>query len=191
MEVKIYDKRKHLAQTVGVTTGAELMRIEILLKNPQKIREVFKTRIVWELTDEMLNEFYWKQFSRLFIRPYRKWQIENAKKLRDMIEYHKEKSIKLWKSNLLAECSNREQLDQLPWLLDVNDLLEQIRALEKGSHYNRVAKGVVEACKSNDVYLQNDSSKMEEIFNKVHQVYLRYDGVNGQGIREPISGKVA
>lgn len=57
-----------------------------------------------------------------------------------MITYHKGKNKRYWKSNLLRECSNKEQLDQIPLLLDVKDLLAQAKALDKDGHYQRVAK---------------------------------------------------
>ena len=115
------------------------------------------------MTDEKINQFYYQQFTRLFEKPYRKWQIENGNQLKNMITYHKGKNKRYWKSNLLRECSNKEQLDQIPLLLDVKDLLAQAKALDKDGHYQRVAKGILEQCNYNDVYLQNDSDKAEEI----------------------------
>ena len=193
MQVKIYDKQKHLEQTVPVTPDLPLMRIEFILKKSQKIKEVFSSNSVWELTDEKLNDFYYRQFLRLFEAPYRKWQIMNGKMLRDKIDIHKGNNIKLWKSNLLAECSNREQLDQIPMLLDINDLLVQVRKQEKGHHFSRVAKGILGACESNEVYLQNDSLKIEEIINKIHELYERYKKANKTDliVKKPIHGNAA
>jgi len=193
MQVKIYDKQKHLEQTVSFRTDPHLMRIEFILKKPQKIKEAFSSNSVWELTDDKLQDFYYCQFLRLFETPYRKWQIMNGKMLRDMIDIHKRNNIKLWKSNLLAECSNREQLDQIPMLLDINDLLVEVRKLEKGNHFNRVARGFLRICESHNVYLQNDSKKIEEIIGKIHEVYeisQKADETDVVG-QEPIHGSVA
>lgn len=103
-----------------------------------------------------------------------KWQIENGNQLKNMITYHKWQNKRYWKSNLLRECSNKEQLDQIPLLLDVKDLLAQAKALDKDGHYQRVAKGILEQCNYNDVYLQNDSDKAEEIIIRVHEAYENY-----------------
>lgn len=59
-------------------------------------------------------------------------------------------------------------------LLDVSDLLLQVKALEKDGHYKRVEKGVLEQCSYNDIYLQKDSDKVEEIIGKVHEAYDNY-----------------
>lgn len=170
-EVKIYDKRKQLEQTVQFKTEKNIMRIEFKLKKSQKIKEVFKSALVSDLTDEKVNKFYYQQFNRLFEKPYRKWQIENGNQLKNMIIYHKERNKKYWKSNLLRECCNKEQVDQIPSLLDVEDLLVQVKVLDKDGHFKRVAKGILEQCNYNDVYLQNDSDKAEEIIIRIHEAY--------------------
>ena len=59
-------------------SSENIMRIEFILKKSQKIKEVFKSTLVSDLTDAKLNEFYYSQFIRLFEKPYRKWQMENA-----------------------------------------------------------------------------------------------------------------
>lgn len=173
-EVKIYDKKKHLEQTIQFRLEENMMRIEFILKKSQKIKEVFKSTLVSDLTDEKVNEFYYQQFSRLFEKTYRKWQTENGNQLRDMITYHRNKSKNCWKSNLLRECSNIEQVNQVPLLLDVNDLLVQVKALDKDRHYQRIAKSIMEQCNYNNIYLQNDSAKAEEIICKVNEAYNNY-----------------
>ena len=53
-------------------------------------------------------------------------------------------------------------------------MLIQVKALDKDGHYQRVAKGILEQCSYNDVYLQNDSDKAEEIIIRVHEAYDNY-----------------
>jgi hypothetical protein len=59
METKIYDKKKHLEQTIQYISKENIMGIEFILKKPQKIKEVFKSALVSDLTDNKLNEFYY------------------------------------------------------------------------------------------------------------------------------------
>ena len=192
-EVKIYDKKKHLEQTIQFRLEENMMRIEFILKKSQKIKEVFKSTQVSDLTDEKINEFYYQQFTRLFEKPYRKWQMENGNQLRNMITYHKNSNKNCWKSNLLRDCSNKEQLDQVPILLDVKDLLSQVKALDKDRHYQRIAKGILEQCTYNNIYLQNDAEKAEEIICKVKESYNNY--LNGklciETLDSPIYGETA
>ena len=92
-----------------------------------------------------------------------------------MIICHKRKSKRYWKSNLLRECANREQIDQIPVLLDVKHLLIQVKALDKDGHYKRVENGILKQCNYNDIYLQDDSDKIKEILDRVHEIYNNYE----------------
>ena len=192
-EVKIYDKKKHLMQTIQFRLEKNMMRIEFILKKSQKIKEVFRSTLVSDLTDEKINKFYYQQFTRLFEKPYRKWQVENGYQLRNMIVNHRNNHKKHWQRNLIQECSNKEQSDQLPLLLDVKDLLTQVKILDKDRHYQRIAKGILEQCSYNDIYLQNDAEKAEEIIGKVKDAYNSY--LNREVVIEtldsPIYGETA
>lgn len=192
-EVKIYDKKKQLEQKKHTPLQDNVLRIEFVLKKTQKIKEAFQSAAVADLTDEKLNKFYYEQFVKLFEKPYRKWQIENGKQLKRLILDHKQRNRIWWKVNLFRECANKEQSDQVPQLLDVKDLLVQIKALEKKGHYTRVAKGILEQSDYNDVFFQNDSDKSEEIIGKVHEAYDYYlkKTMLVQGTDSPTNGEAA
>ena len=86
-----------------------------------------------------------------------------------------------------------KKYDQLPLLLDVKDLLTQVKILDKDRHYQRIAKGILEQCSYNDIYLQNDAEKAEEIIGKVKDAYNSY--LNREVVIEtldsPIYGETA
>ena len=193
MQIKIYDKKKHLIQTKQIKVNEHIMRIEFILKKTQKIREVFGTSLVFELTDEKVNDFYYSQFIRLIEKPYRKWQIKNKKQLEQLIVECRSKSKHYWKSNLLRECSNKEQENQIPLLLDVEDLLAQVKIMEKNGHYTRIKAGILEQCKYNNIYLKNDAEKMEEIIRRVHEAYNNNLNRSKDSVisYSPINGEVA
>lgn len=174
-EIKLYDKAKQLEDTGHFVDKENIIRIEFVLKKPQKIREVFNSALAADLSDKKINEFYYEQFIKLFEKPYQKWEIENGKQLMEMIICHKRKSKRYWKSNLLRECANREQIDQIPVLLDVKHLLIQVKALDKDGHYKRVENGILKQCNYNDIYLQDDSDKIKEILDRVHEIYNNYE----------------
>lgn len=55
--------------------------------------------------------------------------------------------------------------------MDIENLLEQVKLLEKNGHYSRVKMGILNKCNVDDIYLQNDCQKLEEIIGKVHWIY--------------------
>ena len=171
MAIKVYDKSRQLLQTIGYRADKEYLRIELVLQHRQKVKEVFKTNSIEGITDTMINDFFMKEFRRLFVETYRKWQTENAVRLKKMVKAHKKNSPRYWKSNLIRECANREQADQIPVLLDIEDLLIQVKALDESGHYRRAEAGIRAQCVKNDVFLQNDAEKVEEIFDLVYEAY--------------------
>lgn len=171
MQIKIYDKKRHLRDTGVCVIDENVMRIEIVLKNSSKIKEVFGTTLIREVTDDMVVNYYIGQFRKLFQFKYEKWRKDNGKLLSLMIQSHKDKSWKNWQCDILNECRSLELQNRVPIILEIEDLLEQIKLLEKGGHYSRVERAIRRKCEENDVYLQNDSKKIEEIISKVNQIY--------------------
>ena len=184
MEIKIYDKKKQLEESKNLKLNDEYMRIEIVLKKTQKVKEVFKSEFLEDLTNEQIVEFYYGQFKKLFEKPYRKWQRENREKLRQMILKHKGTKHPSWMNNLIRECCNIEQRDQVPFLLDVRDLFEEIKKQDKYGRYKRVIQSFNKNKVSGDVYYQNDAEKIEEIIKNVDDEYHisqnRYMPISGE-----------
>lgn len=174
MQIKIYDKKRHLKDIGKCVIDENIMRIEIVLKNSPKIKEVFETTLIREITDDMVTDYYMEQFHKLFQIRYEKWRRDNGKLLRQMIQLQKNKSWKNWQRDMLNECRNLELQNRVPIILEIEDLLEQIKVLEKGGHYSRVEPAILKKCEENDVYLQQDSKKIEEIINKVNLIYDTY-----------------
>lgn len=174
MQIKIYDKKRQLQYAKGFTTDNNIMRIEFVLKNAQKIREVFHSNFLNDLTDEKVNDFYIMQFRKLFEKKYLDWRKTNGSRIKQMIISHKNRHCTRWQINLLNECRNFEQTNRIPILLEINDLLEQVKLLEQNRHYNRIEKSILNKCELNDVYLQNDSKKVEEILDTVNRIYQNH-----------------
>lgn len=171
MQVKIYDKKRQLQDTRGYIMHENVMRIEFTLKNASKIRAVFGSNELKELTDRKMTDYYIGQFRKLFEKKYREWRKNNGKFLRKLIIDHKNKNSVHWQRNLLNECRNQEQKNSVPILLEIEDLLEQVRILEGNGHYTRIEKAILNKCELDDVYLQRDSEKIEEILSKVNDIY--------------------
>ena len=75
----------------------------------------------------------------------------------------------------------------------MKDLLTQVKISDKDRHYQRIARGILEQCRYNDIYLQNDAEKAEEIIGKVKDAYNSY--LNREVVIEtldsPIYGETA
>ncbi len=170
MKVKIYDKKEQL-QNYSISTDSYFMRIEIVLLKGQKIKDSLKTNKVFELTDEDINNYYFKQFEKLFEKRYRKWQIKNQKLLREKISYYRLKK-KIWQHDFFQYCSNEEQKNQLPFLLDIEDGKKALKYLDNNSHASRAKKTFeTYVLDKRSVYFNKDAEKAEFIIDKVHTLY--------------------
>ena len=186
-QIKIYDKKRQLEDTMGYECDIYIMRIEIILKNSQKVNEVIKKKLLLEITDDMIVNFFMKQFRNLVEKKYKKWRKDNKKQLNELITFHKRKSRNNWHKNLLNECRNTELKKRVPIILELDDLFEQIKLLEKGRHFSRVKKSIENICEEDDVFLQNDSKKIEEIISKVNRIYDDY--INEESNVVTVSGE--
>lgn len=117
LEVKIYDKARQLREQNKADLLGEYMRLEITLLTTRKIREVFGTNRVYQITNKMIEQYFEKQCRKLLIKPYEKWKEKNREQLKKIMEEHRGKSERNWKANLLKQCSNLEQKNLLPVLL--------------------------------------------------------------------------
>ena len=171
-KLKVYDKKRQLYETIGYECDIYIMRIEITLLGLSKVREVFKSNLLEDLTDKKLQEYYICQFRKLIEQKYIKWKEQNQKWLREKIIIYKELYKNAWQRKLLSECRDLEMKHRVPIILEIEDLLKQVKLLEnpKGRHYSRVEKEILAKCNEDDVYRQHDAKKIEEIISKVNEI---------------------
>ena len=175
MEIKIYDKTKHLNDTKNLKITDNILRIELSLLKAQKIREIFGSNQLSKLTDEKINYYFFNQFLYLFENPYKKWKKHNLSNLQELIIKYKNKYANQWFRNMQNELCNQEQEKQIPALLDINDLFIALKTL-KIEHFQRTKNSIMRQLDdTNSVYLNNDSEKANEIINKVHNIYKNFE----------------
>lgn len=173
LEVKIYDKARQLREQNKADLLGEYMRLEITLLTTRKIREVFGTNRVYQITNKMIEQYFEKQCRKLLIKPYEKWKEKNREQLKKIMEEHRRKSERNWKANLLKQCSNLEQKNLLPVLLDIDDLLQIMKETDRHGNYQRDKRSLLQQAELYTVYLNHDSRKFEEIFSKLQQIFSK------------------
>lgn len=173
LEVKIYDKARQLREQNKANLSGEYMRLEIKLLTARKIREVFGTNRVYQIANKMIEQYFEKQCRKLLIKPYEKWKKKNREQLKKMMEEHRGKSERNWKANLLKQCSNLEQKNLLPVLLDIDDLLQILKETDRHGNYQRDRRNLLQQAELYTVYLNQDSRKFEEIFSKLQQIFSK------------------
>lgn len=178
--VKIYNKSMQLKDKKSFLSTDEqnfidnndIMRIVFSLLNARTIQLAFNTTLLSDLTDKKINDYYIHEFDNMFVRKYEKWRINNKKQLYNLIKKHKSKKPIKWQYSFLNECCTIEDNSFIAILLDINDLTDIIyEYFNKDRHASRIIKGLIKKCDKNNVFLHEDSKKIDEIFQKVHEAY--------------------
>ena len=94
-----------------------------------------------------------------------------------MINKHKAMYKQKWQETLLNECCDYEINAHVPLLLDLDDLLVQVKCWcreHKNNQYARIRASILRKCEEREVFTQNDNARMEEIISKVEQAFQAY-----------------
>lgn len=162
MTVKIYDKSGY--------SKKNYMRLEFGLKTSKKVKESFGSNQIYHITDNMIAAYFSKQFMKLFYHSYRRWYESNQRYLSKLLRKHKRINATYWKRNLLNECSDLEQRNTLPVLLDIEDLLKVVKNHDHNRHYARDKRAFYSYEQWHSVYFQHDSQKAREVLDKIHKI---------------------
>lgn len=162
MGIKIYDKSGY--------TQKYYMRLEFVLKTSKKISESLGTNLIYHITDEMILNYFTKQFTKLFVRAYSHWQENNRCYLTKLLDEHKHRNRITWKKSILQECSDREQRCLLPVLLDIQNLLKIVKIQDKNRHFARDRRRFLSYKEGHSVYFQDDAKKASEVLSKIQKI---------------------
>lgn len=153
----------------GQIVQEDMMRIEYKLKNAAVCKKWFRgSNSIAELTQAKIDEVFGDLTEYYVFSPIEKWRINNRSFLNDLVK----KAIKSaakgkhWKGKLLNELRNIELVNHKVALLDINDLYSILKKYpDKYRHVQRRTQGFSFA--ENDVFLQNDGEKLEEIITSL------------------------
>lgn len=175
--VKVYDKKaemKKRKEDIENIKENNIIRFEYELKTKSKIKDTFNTAKLFEIDDEMIYMFFEQRFIKFIKTPIKKWRLKSNRKLRKMIKLHKSKNKITWQNSFLLECKNYPSTHNNEIvLLDINDLKPILaKYFNKNRHWKRTFNALVKKCKSidRDIYLEQDSKKLDEILEKMEYI---------------------
>lgn len=111
---KLYDKTKQLLDVYKIKIDGNFLRIEIGLLTSKKIKEVFGTTVINEITTDMLKEYYIKMVTKDLFKRFDKYIKDGNKELKLVAEQEKERDIKKWiRSFYLKSFSLRYEINKV------------------------------------------------------------------------------
>lgn len=174
IKIKIYDKSRQLKYEKNIEVEAGYMRVEVVLKDVRKIKEVFGTTLVSEITDEQMEVFFKYIVMEDIFRKIDDY-IENANKQLKKIATAEKKRNKLnWTRNFFLKSwsvkyKKRGKATRIDLLFDIEQLLEIIKE-ETGPNFKKRLKT-----------LQNDIDDIDSKKNNLsyyREVKIKVFGLN-------------
>lgn len=199
--VKTYDKTEQLKQKS--IDSINLIRFEYTLKNRRKIKEIFNTYNLCEITDEQIQDFFKKSIQKDFLNVFEKHMKKSNKLIKsfadEAVQENNSKNLKSrWINSFIIKCLSRnlqaklslsqsKELNQskinftgesttsfdIPILIDKKQIVEQIKRIYK-SNSSRYIKLYSKELDELKKY-QNTFEKYREIKNKLLQNTINFD----------------
>ena len=159
---KIYDKRKQLEEEkeIKIKLDKEYMRIEDTLLHQDKIKSVFGTYNIADITDKDIYEYMRKSIDEDLIKPLEKHIEISNKRLLKIAKEEKQKNAKKWVQSFIISAL-AESIKKAPILVDKQQIIDIIKTLDK-KNYNRTIKRAKNDLDKLDKY-ENNFARLSEI----------------------------
>lgn len=166
----------------GSTDKKGLLRIELRLLQPDKIRSALGSDLWKDLDDMVIADYYCNTIRQWYIKHFACWKLECIRKLKKEIRSARSQSIKNWHHILIHKLKNTEIRLQKPYILDIEQLFDAIREMpgrsSNCSHRIQIIKRT--RCEK-DVFWNHDLQKVQEIMDGIASAYetsKKYAGIN-------------
>lgn len=165
--LKIYNKTKALEKIIVLTDS--FMRVEIRLIGSERVKRALHTNRFAEMTDEIINAYFDGQMQNMIVRPYRRWQEQQRKYLKKLVEQQRKDDIRHWQTNVLRILQNEEIDKKRAVILDVGQLMDIVDTLKLSANrkYDVKSNFRKQAGKYETVLCNGDDRKMEELIEKL------------------------
>lgn len=165
--LKIYNKTRALQKIIVLTDS--FMRAEIRLIGSERVKRALHTNRFAEMTDEIINGYFDGQMQTMIVRPYRKWQEQQRKYLKKLMEQQRKDDIRHWQTNVLRILQNQEIDQKRAVILDVGQLMDIVDTLQLSANrkYDVKSNFRKQAGKYETVFCNGDDRKMEELIEKL------------------------
>lgn len=174
-ESKSRDKKENEDEKKKAENSASegLLRIELRLRSPDKVKAAFGTNVWQEINDNMIADWCYHTFEKWYIQKAAKWEERCVVRLKKMLRAAKETSPKNWHHILLRRLCNEEICTRVPVVLDIGQVISAIGQTKGRSYTKSHQKRVIQRakCAETDVFWQDDLAKLHEILDGFQIAY--------------------
>lgn len=169
MAVTIYNKSAQLRQkNPGFIPDdpCDLLRLEIRLKDSQKIESALGSSTWSELNDDVIRDWYLAYANQKIITKYLGWKKKRKKELTCLIRRLREEQPKTWHHLTMQQIRNQSESEGVPYILDIEQVVEALYQLpDPHGNHSRSRKALMGIKIENDLYHRRDQARIEEILS--------------------------
>ena len=164
--VTFYNKGKQIQGVIYL--DGDYMRVEIKLIGLKNVHKAFHTNNLYELTDDVINNYFAEQIETLMVNPLKKWKAKRKTFLKRLLKEERDRDISNWQVNVLRVLNTHESLYNKPCLLDVSELDSIVDGLADIKRKQRVKDNFrKQAAKYEHIFCNGDDIKLQEIIDKL------------------------
>lgn len=169
MAVTIYNKSAQMRQKnpeYKQEEPGDLLRLELRLKDPQKIESALGSSVWARLNDDVIKEWYLSYVNQKIAVKYMEWKKKRRNELTRLIRELRNEQPKTWHHLTMQHVRNRSEAAGVPYILDVEQVVEALYQLpDPHGNHSRARKALMGIRIENDLYHRRDQARIEEILN--------------------------
>lgn len=173
INLKIYDKTKHLRETKKLHVNEQFIRFEFTLSG-KKLAEIIDTKKFIEITDRQINEVYQYCINKYILCKIEDWENNLYKNIKSKYLIYKDK--RNWKTYLVNDLANETEKSSTN-ILDISQIYDIFCEECSGAKARYEMKhGFENICqKYQKKFIQDDYLKLSEILQKLKSVVYDTD----------------
>lgn len=168
MRLKMYNKTRHLEQRKGIKLYKVFFRIEVCLNTAKKIRSVFGTDRVSEITDEMMKEYFIKVVKKDVFDRVEEYLKKSNKAIEERKKELKEANTRTWTKDMFGICGEKMKFENktVDLVFDLEQIINSIKKdTKRADSFKRTMKRCEVVMKGKE-HKKNNLNAYEEIKTK-------------------------
>lgn len=142
----------------------DIMRIELSLDTPEKIKSALGTNLWSDLNDFTITDYFGRCIVDTLHRKYAQWYTRRRCELTKLIRTMRRDHPKNWHHLTMQHIRNCSEMDGIPYILDIEQVAEAYRQLpDKNRNRTRAVRALMGIHIENDRYHHHDCEKIHEI----------------------------
>jgi len=167
--IYVYDKSQQMRDMKILDIEEDLMRIELRIVKRENVKRFLGSPYLYDISDGSIRNFFYKQVTKILVKPYQKWMVQNLKRLNSLIESYRS-TYHRWISKFLADAANAEINNQMPLFLDIEQLAE-CKSIAGDAKSKRIMNEFNKRAAADETcFLRQSGKNIDNLFDRIETI---------------------